>query len=135
MANPPRTRDSVRQIFDAPVERPRDSPAEGNDPSREVRDLAKPEPRAHRSKPVSRSAAAFAISSPMAPRRGLSREEAARYVGIGTTKFDELVKERKMPMPRLIDGRKVWDIRHLDRAFDELPQEGAAAEGGSWGDF
>jgi hypothetical protein len=27
----------------------------------------------------------------IAPRRGLSREDAAGYVGVGTTKFDELV--------------------------------------------
>ena len=55
--------------------------------------------------------------------RGLSREEAARYVGIGTTKFDELVSRRRMPQPRRIDGRKVWDRFALDAAFSELPGE------------
>jgi hypothetical protein len=70
---------------------------------------------------------------PTAPRRGLSRIEAAIYVGIGLTKFDELVGGGRMPRPRLIDGRKVWDIRALDRAFDELPQEGDG-HGGSWED-
>lgn len=65
------------------------------------------------------------------PRRGLSRIEAAIYIGVGITKFDELVAEGKMPRPRLIDGRKVWDIRALDLAFDELPGE---AGGGSWSD-
>src|SRR5215475_14227879 len=45
---------------------------------------------------------------PYAPR-GLSREEAARYVGVGTTKFDELVKDGRMPKPKRIDGRVVWD--------------------------
>lgn len=55
-----------------------------------------------------------------APRRGLCHEEAARYVGLGTTKFDELVKDGRMPRPVRIDGRLVWDIRRLDAAFDAL---------------
>ncbi len=58
--------------------------------------------------------------------RGLSREEAARYIGIGTTKFDELVSKRKMPPPRKIDGRKVWDRFALDAAFQDLPTESAS---------
>ena len=52
------------------------------------------------------------------PRRGLSREEAAMYVGISPSKFDGLVGDGRMPAPVKIDGRKVWDIRHLDLAFD-----------------
>ncbi len=77
--------------------------------------------------------AAIQAKLPTAPRRGLSRIEAAIYVGIGLTKFDELVVDGRMPRPRLIDGRKVWDIRDLDRAFDDLPQEGVTS-GGSWED-
>ena len=50
------------------------------------------------------------------PRRGLSREEAAMYVGISPTKFDELVADGRMPGPVKIDGRKVWDIRRIDVA-------------------
>lgn len=57
------------------------------------------------------------------PRRGLSREESAMYIGVGITKFDEMVADGRMPEPRLIDGRKVWDIRALDLGFDELPVE------------
>jgi hypothetical protein len=57
------------------------------------------------------------------PRRGLSREEAAMYIGISPNKFDELVGDGRMPTPVKIDGRKVWDIRHLDLAFDALPRE------------
>ena len=30
-----------------------------------------------------------------------------------------------MPAPVKIDGRKVWDIRSLDFAFDALPRENA----------
>jgi predicted DNA-binding transcriptional regulator AlpA len=44
------------------------------------------------------------------PRRGLSREEAAMYIGISPSKFDELVGDGRMPAPVKIDGRKVWDL-------------------------
>jgi hypothetical protein len=54
------------------------------------------------------------------PRRGLSRVEAAIYVGVGTTKFDEMVADGRMPQPGRIDGRKIWDLRNLDMAFDAL---------------
>lgn len=54
------------------------------------------------------------------PPRALCREDAAHYVGVGHTKFDEMVKDGRMPKPVQIDGRNVWDVRALDRAFDAL---------------
>jgi hypothetical protein len=33
------------------------------------------------------------------PRRGLSRDEAAMYVGISPSKFDELLADGRMPSP------------------------------------
>jgi excisionase family DNA binding protein len=55
------------------------------------------------------------------PPRGLSREEAAAYVGVGTTKFDEMVADGRMPKPVPgFDGRNVWDRRALDQSFDAL---------------
>jgi predicted DNA-binding transcriptional regulator AlpA len=53
--------------------------------------------------------------------RGLHRVEAARYVGVSPTKFDELVKVGQMPGPKRIGTRRVWDVRALDLAFDALP--------------
>jgi len=64
----------------------------------------------------------------LAPRRGLHREEAAIYVGISPSKFDELVNDGRMPRAKKIDARKIWDMRALDLAFDELPQETDANE-------
>ncbi len=61
------------------------------------------------------------------PRRGLSMDEAAKYIGIGTTMFDQLVNKGTMPKPRQINGRRVWDIRELDIAFDRLPGGSAVA--------
>lgn len=56
--------------------------------------------------------------------RGLQREVAARYIGVSASKFDSMVAEGRMPHPRIIDRRRVWDRRALDTAFDALPSEG-----------
>jgi predicted DNA-binding transcriptional regulator AlpA len=57
------------------------------------------------------------------PRRGLSREEAAMYIGVSAAKFDSMVADGRMPKAVQIDARKVWDIRSLDFAFDALLHE------------
>lgn len=58
-----------------------------------------------------------------APKRGLSRTQAAAYIGIGATKFDQLVADGRMPGPKRIDGRVIWDIQALDLAFEALPDD------------
>ena len=58
----------------------------------------------------------------LAPR-GLSRIQAAEYIGVGTTKFDEMVGDGRMPRPKRINGRKVWDRIKLDEAFGSLDDE------------
>lgn len=58
------------------------------------------------------------------PPRGLSRAEGARYVGVGVTKWDELVSDGRMPKPRKIDNRSVWDRLEVDAAFSDLPGPG-----------
>lgn len=57
------------------------------------------------------------------PRRGLSRAESAMYIGVSVSKFDEMVKDGRMPQPIALDARKVWDLRKLDAAFDALDEE------------
>lgn len=59
------------------------------------------------------------------PPRGLSREEAARYVGVGTSKFDEMVADGRMPRPKRVDGRVIWDRLKIEAAFTDLPEERA----------
>lgn len=71
-------------------------------------------------------------------RRGLGEAEAALYIGLGVTKFACLVKDKRMPPPRLLDGRRIWDIDDLDAAFRELPIEGVATDSlkpNSWDDL
>jgi predicted DNA-binding transcriptional regulator AlpA len=55
--------------------------------------------------------------------RGLSRVSAASYVGISPSTFDSLVRDGRMPPPKRINSRTVWDIRQLDEAFDALPSD------------
>jgi len=52
------------------------------------------------------------------------------YIGISAGKFDELVADGRMPAPVRIDGRKIWDIRAIDLAFDALARQNPAAN--SW---
>lgn len=55
------------------------------------------------------------------PPRGLSRDEAARYVGVGPTLFDEMVADGRMPRPKRVNSRAIWDRVALDIAFTALP--------------
>ncbi len=55
----------------------------------------------------------------LAPRL-IGREAAAEYVGVGATKFDELVSSAHMPTPIKVGTRSLWDVRQLDLAVDRL---------------
>lgn len=57
------------------------------------------------------------------PPRGLSRVQAAAYVGVSPSLFDELVKDGRMPSPKRINARTIWDRNRLDHAFEALPEE------------
>jgi hypothetical protein len=67
--------------------------------------------------------AASALPANLPPRL-VDRVAAAAYANVGTTKFDEMVRDGRMPKPRCIDARRVWDVRQLDAAIDELPVAG-----------
>lgn len=69
---------------------------------------------------------------PLPEKRGLSRVEAAAYIGVSPSLFDEMVDDRRMPNPKSANARKLWDRRKLDRAFDALDDDGEAARD-PWG--
>lgn len=60
--------------------------------------------------------------------RGLCRSEAAEYIGVGTTIWDELVADGKMPKPKQIKARRVWDRFEIDVAFTELHTDESASK-------
>ncbi|WP_199902420.1 AlpA family transcriptional regulator [Azospirillum sp. B4] len=74
----------------------------------------------------------MSVLPPSLPPRGLSREQAAEYIGIGTTLFDRMVEDGRMPRPRRLDGRTAWDVRDLDRAFEALPYDSGKAADNPW---
>ena len=65
-----------------------------------------------------------------APRRGLSRIEAATYLGISPSKFDELRKANRIAPPKVLDGRLIFTVERLDEFLDGLPDEVQANDGG-----
>lgn len=56
------------------------------------------------------------------PPRGMELERASAYVGLGRTKFLEMVEAGRMPQPLDLDGSPRWDRLDLDRALDDLKE-------------
>ncbi|KAF0120267.1 MAG: hypothetical protein FD152_4209 [Xanthobacteraceae bacterium] len=57
-------------------------------------------------------------------RFGLCDVEAAAAVGIGPSLFRQMVDDGRMPRPRIINARRLWDIDELRAAFKRLPHDG-----------
>lgn len=57
------------------------------------------------------------------PRRGLSRVEAAAYIGISPSKLDELRRANRIAPPKVLDGRLIFTTERLDEFLDALPDE------------
>jgi hypothetical protein len=81
-----------------------------------------------------RKAAVAQTLSRRAEPRGLSRSDAAAYVGIGTTLFDQQVAARKLPLPFRLEGRVLWDRLRLDAAIDELQDAVSGPSDNLWDD-
>jgi hypothetical protein len=60
-------------------------------------------------------------------RRGLSRVEAAIYIGVSPSKFDELRKANRIAPPKILDGRLIFTVERLDEFLDALPDENQEA--------
>jgi hypothetical protein len=66
---------------------------------------------------------------------GLSEAEAAAAIGVSATKFRELRKAKRMPAPRRIGNRLVYDVDELRTAFKSMPHDGdESSEGDTWAD-
>jgi predicted DNA-binding transcriptional regulator AlpA len=66
------------------------------------------------------------------PPRGLSREQAAAYIGISPSLFDMLIQDGRMPRPTRINSRVVWDRQKLDTAFEALADTEDASTEDEW---
>jgi predicted DNA-binding transcriptional regulator AlpA len=73
---------------------------------------------------------------PTLPPRLICREAAAAYISVAPATFDALVKDGRMPRPKLLGRRRrAWDVRALDAAIDCLPTDGDdAGVDETWGD-
>ncbi len=68
----------------------------------------------------------------MPTARALSKAAAASYIGVGTSLFGRMVRDGRMPKPKMLSrGKRVWDIRELDKAFDALSNQ-PRPTGSSW---
>ena len=65
---------------------------------------------------------------PAHERLGLSRDEAAELIGVSSSLFDELVRDGRMPPPKMINSRRIWSRIALDKAFVALPDVGGQRE-------
>jgi len=61
-------------------------------------------------------------------RRGLSRLEAATYLGISPSKFDELRKANRIEPPKVLGGRLIFKVESLDAFLDSLPDENQTSD-------
>jgi len=55
--------------------------------------------------------------------RGLRADDAAAYMGMGKTKFLELVGKNMIPRAFEIDGIKIWDRLDLDAVIDAAKED------------
>ena len=62
------------------------------------------------------------------PPRGLSKTEAAAYLGVSVYSFDGLVARGEVPQPKVVGGRWIWDRLVLGRSFESLPDKGGRAD-------
>ncbi len=65
------------------------------------------------------------LPASLAPR-GLNRVLSAKYIGVGESLFDEMVDDGRMPKPKIINTRILWDRHELDLSFDALPHKDEA---------
>src|SRR5687767_1271141 len=66
------------------------------------------------------------VLPPSLAPRGLCREQAAEYIGVSVSLFDEMVHDGRMPRPKRVNTRTIWDRHELDLSFAALPNDRAA---------
>ncbi|MCI4661040.1 MAG: hypothetical protein MRY63_04350 [Neomegalonema sp.] len=67
------------------------------------------------------------------PPLALSASQAAEYIGVGLTLWNELVADGIMPPAKQIRSRRLWDRRAVEQAFALLSESDIAARS-DWDD-
>ena len=62
----------------------------------------------------------------------VGRQAAAALIGISTGFFDRLVGDGRMPQPRDLDGRVLWDSEEVKAAWRAIPKRGQAVRRNSF---
>ena len=57
----------------------------------------------------------------------VGREAAAALISISPSFFDKLVGDGRMPQPRDLDTRVLWDPEEVKAAWRAIPKRGQAA--------
>jgi predicted DNA-binding transcriptional regulator AlpA len=70
------------------------------------------------------------------PPFGISVEQAARAVGVSPNTYLNMVEDGRMPRPKRIGSRKVWDVEEVQAAFKALPHDKQIDDGDTdtWSD-
>ena len=54
------------------------------------------------------------------PRFAVRRDEAAASLGVSATKFDEWVKDGRMPKPIKVDGVVLWCVQGIREVWERM---------------
>lgn len=60
------------------------------------------------------------------------REAAAALIGVSAAFFDRLVKDGRMPQPREVESRVLWDSEEVRVAWRSLPRRGQRSTANPW---
>ncbi len=76
------------------------------------------------------------LRTPATEKLGLTRIEAATFLGIPTASFSALVTAGDMPPPRRLGKEAIerWDRREVEDAFRAQPQAGGKPAASKYGD-
>jgi predicted DNA-binding transcriptional regulator AlpA len=75
-----------------------------------------------------------ALPQTLAPRL-IDRAASAAFISVCPNTFDQMVKDGRMPKPKVLSGRRIaWDVRDLDAAVSRLPVVGGNSTDDTWSD-
>ena len=76
------------------------------------------------------------VHVPKTEPRGLQSEDAAYHIGVCETHFLKMVRDGRMPQPRMMGPRRqCWDRLELDAFFAKLPHKDGTGYDQDQGDY